>query len=270
MLVPFPFLTALVVTALSLRFALARGLPMTARILLTSAGLIAAVEAVLVSLHFGYGVEGVIVYQRVLPLSIGPLMYLGFLTLALHGMKLRLAALLHLGIAIAVMVIFFVQRTILLTSDLAILTSYAVYIVLMYRLWRGGPDALTRARLSEALRLRIWLLGAIGLLIFVLALDAAIAAAFAFGLEETAPMMVSFGTLPLTLLFLYALTRRTVTVSADKHFSVDAFVRIDRLVREAELFRDAELTPSRLARHLGDPARTVSQAINQATGLNVS
>ena len=98
-------------------------------------------------------------------------MYLGFLTLALHGMKLRLAALLHLGIAIAVMVIFFVQRTILLTSDLAILTSYAVYIVLMYRLWRGGPDALTRARLSEALRLRIWLLGAIGLLIFVLAFD---------------------------------------------------------------------------------------------------
>ncbi len=62
MLVPFPFLTALVVTALSLRFTLARGLPMTARILLTSAGLIAAVEAVLVSLHFGYGVEGVIVY----------------------------------------------------------------------------------------------------------------------------------------------------------------------------------------------------------------
>lgn len=197
-------------------------------------------------------------------------MYLGFLTLALHGMKLRLAALLHLGIAIAVMAIFFVQRTILLTSDLAILTSCAVYIVLMYRLWRGGPDALTRARLSEALRLRIWLLGAIGLLIFVLALDAAIAAAFAFGLEETAPMMVSFGTLPLTLLFLYALTRRTVTVSADKHFSVDAFVRIDRLVREAELFRDAELTPSRLARRLGDPAKTVSQAINQATGLNVS
>ena len=42
------------------------------------------------------------------------------------------------------------------------------------------------------------------------------------------------------------------------------------LAEVAELFRDAELTPSRLARRLGDPARTVSQAINQATGLNVS
>lgn len=270
MLVPVPFLTALVVIALSLRLALSKGLPALARVFLASTGVIAAVEAVLVGLRFGYGVTDAIVYQRVLPLAIGPLMYLGFLAVASAEARLRRAALLHLGVAVTLVAIFIILRFALPTLDIAIITSYAVYIVLMYRLWRAGPDALTRARLSEAATLRIWLLGAIGLLVFVLILDATIAAAFAYGLGDKAPLMITVGTATLTILFLYALTRRPVTVTASAKQPNETFDRIDSLMRKAELFRDPDLTLSRLARRLGQPARTVSQAINAATGLNVS
>ena len=140
----------------------------------------------------------------------------------------------------------------------------------MHRLWGAGPDALTRARLSEAAALRVWLLAAIGLLVFVLFLDAAIAAVFAFGLGDKAPLIISIGSAPLTVLFLYALTRHPVTVSASAPQRRETFEQIDTLMREAVLFRDPDLTLSRLARRLGLPARTVSQSINRATGLNVS
>lgn len=270
MLVPIPFLTALVVIALSLRLALSKGLPQLSRIFLAAAGFVAAAEAVLVGLRFGYDVTDAIAYQRVLPLAIGPLIYLGFLALALVGARLRRAALFHLGAAATLIAAFIILRLALPTLDIAIIASYAVYIILLYRLWRAGPDALTRASLSEATRLRIWLLGAIGLLIFVLVLDAAIAAAFAYGLGDKAPLLISVGTAALTVLFLYALTRRPVTVSARAPQSSGAFDQVATLMREAKLFRDPDLTLSRLARRLGLPARAVSQAINQTTGLNVS
>ena len=270
MLVPVPFLTALVILALSLRLVLAKGLPPPARGFLAAAGLIAAVEALLVGLRFGYGVADAIAYQRVLPLAIGPLLYLGFL--AVTAGKLRRAVLIHLGAAATLIAFFTIRRTALPTLDIAIIASYAVYIAMMYRLWRAGPDALTRARLSEATTLRLWLLGAIGLMIFVLILDAAIAVAFAAGLGENAPVMISIGTAPLTLLFLYALTRRPVTATGDAEpaGSDEAFAKIDALMDEVELFRDPNLTLNRLARRLGQPARAVSQAINRATDLNVS
>ena len=270
MLVPFPFLTALVVIALSLRLARSRGLPAMARGFLTVAGLGAAGEAILVGLRFGYGVEGAIAYQRVLPLAIGPLLYLGFLTLAVQSAHLRRAAYLHLGAALTLIAIFSAPRLALPTLDFAIISSYVLYTFLMYRLWRAGPDALIRVRLSEAATLRLWLLGAIGLLIFVALLDTTIAAAFAFGLGDQAPLIISIGTAPLTVLFLYALTRRPVTVTAKALQPEGVFTRIDALIREARLYQDPDLTLSRLARRLGEPSRAVSQAINQATGLNVS
>lgn len=270
MLVPIPFLTALAVIALSLRFAVAKGLPTPTRVFLTAAGLVAAIEAVLVGLRFGYGLSDAIAYQRVLPLAIGPLIYLGFLALTSFEARSRRAALLHLGVAMALIAVFAVRGLALPMLDIAILLSYSVYIILLHRMWRAGPDALTRARLSEATTLRIWLLGAIGLLTFVLVMDAAIAAAFAYGLGDKAPLLISFGTASLTLLFLFALTRQPVTVTARASQPNDGFARIEALMRKAELFRDPDLTLSRLARRLGAPSRAISQAINAATGQNVS
>ena len=270
MLVPLPFLTALVVFALALRFALATGLPPPARGFLAAAGLFASAEAVLVGLRFGYDMADAIAYQRVLPLAIGPFLYLSFLTLTAKA--LRRAAFIHLGAALTLIAFFAVRRAALPTLDVAIIASYALYAILMFRLWRAGPDALARARLSEATTLRLWLLNAIGLMIFTLVLDAVIALAFAYGLGENAPLMISLGAAPLTILFLYALTRRPVTVTGGGGAVEpdEDFAKIDRLMRKSELFRDPDLTLSRLARRLGLPARAVSQAINRATGLNVS
>lgn len=270
MLVPFPFLTALVVIALSLRLAVSKGLPLSVRVFLVAAGAIAAIESVLVGLRFGYGLTDVVAYQRVLPFAIGPLLYLGFLALTLVEGGFRRTALFHLGPALALIIFFTIQHIPLPTLDIAIIASYGVYIILMYRLWRAGPDALTRARLSEATVLRVWLLAAIGLLIFVLILDAAIAAAFANGLGDKAPLIISIGSATLTILFLYALTRRPVKVTASAPQRDETFDQIDILMRETALYRDPNLTLSRFARRLGLPARAVSQAINRATDLNVS
>jgi hypothetical protein len=102
-----------------------------------------AAEASLVARRFGYGLEGLIVVQRVLPLFAGPLMYLGFSALALPEERFRATAFRHLGAALAVAVglQLFTPRSV--AQDAAISARYFVYAGLLVFLWRKGPDALT-------------------------------------------------------------------------------------------------------------------------------
>lgn len=239
-----------------------------------------ALEALLVGLRFGYGVTALIPLQRVLPLFLGPMLYLGFAALTAGPRAFRKHALLHLAAPVPVLALFWLLVDDLRLLDWLISASYLFYIAALFRLWRGGPDALTHARIVGTPRLSAWILRAIGLLVFILLLDSAIALDFALNRGVNVTRLISFGTIPLILLLLALLVAlppmlararpaaSPATVPGAEDAKIEADVRA--LMEKDRLFLDPDLTVQRLARRLHVPARSLSGAINRTRGMNVS
>ncbi len=240
-----------------------------------------ALQSMLVGLRFGYGVEQFITFQRVLPLSIGPLLYLGFAALAEEDAPFRKRALLHLGAAVGLAVGLTLIANIFRDYDLVITASYIFYIILLIQLARRGPDNLINARLDIATPAVRWMFGGVGMLLTQLALDSAIALNFMLARGNDAPAMVTFGSAMLIALLLLILTSLPTLVALQKDTAprpnipaesdeakLEARAR-DTLLR-SQIYLDPDLTVQRIARRLSVPERNLSAAINVSQGMNVS
>lgn len=277
---PLPMITALlfgVVAVLVWRLEL--GI-LRARVLFSALFGLCAIEALLVGLRFGYGIEALIPLQRTLPLFLGPLMYLGFAAMTVGRREFPRVALRHLCAPIIILALFWFTVDDLRHLDWVISGSYLFYMIALFLLWRKGPDALVHARIEVAQSVSSWIIRAICLLLFVLTLDSAIALDFAINQGANVTALISFGTIPLILILLAILitlppmlTRsspamRTTTEFGTKDAETEAKLR--NLMDEERLFLDPNLTVQRLAKRLHLPARSVSGAINRTRGLNVS
>ncbi len=272
---PLPFLTFLLCAALAVVvWRLDTGVR-ASRVFFTLLFGLFALEAFLVGLRFGYGIDLFVGVQRVLPLLVGPVMYLGFLALAEGPERFRRLALWHLGVA-AGLVLLTLWRPV--AVDWVIGALFAFYIGALVLLWRKGSDHLVHARLGLSRGLSNWMLRGAGLMAFVLVMDVAIAADFALSGGRHVRTLISWGSVPLILLFgavLFALPRLVVerpqVEAMPAEAPDDGVLRAAReLLEESELYLDPDLTVQRLARRLHVPEKTLSAAINQGEGMNVS
>ncbi len=239
-----------------------------------------AVQALLITARFAYGTDRLAPVQAVLPLLVGPLLYLGFSALAVGPVQWRRMAIAHLGLVPVVVTATRAAPPWLNAPDYAIAASYLAYALLLLRLWRRGPDALIHARLDLAGILSRWLLGAAGFLAVLLVADSSIAASFAMQRTGQALALITMGsavTILLLVFLLIALPR--VLTTSPKPPASSAAPPEDLAVLEAQaralltntkLYLDPDLTVQRLARRLHVPERQLSRAINQTCGMNLS
>ena len=277
---PLPLLTALLFCVIAvLLWRLKLGVRRSTAIFSALAAF-CAVEALLVALRFGYAIEILTPVQRLLPLLLGPLMYLGFAALTVGAPTLRRMMACHLAAPIIVLALFRLFLENLRPLDWVISASYLFYGTALLLLWRKGPDVLTYARLDVTRSLSKWMLRGVGLLAFALVLDTAIAFDFALNQGAHAAALISYGTVPLIALLLAVLVtlpsilsepgRKAAVISKADETDSETLGRLNDLMRNDQLFLDPNLTVQRLARRLHLPARNISAAVNRAKGMNVS
>lgn len=277
---PLPVITALLCSVIAvLVWRLELGLTRATALFSAFFGL-CAVEALLVGLRFGYAFEALIPLQRTLPLFVGPVMYLGFVSMTVGKSDFPKMILRHLGAPIVIMAMLWVVADDLRALDWVISGSYLIYTIALGLLWRKGPDALIYARVDITRSLSNWILRGTGLLVFILLLDTTIALDFILNQGSNVSALISFGTMPLIIILLAILitlprllgrsrpVARSTTASQGQDAEIEANLR--KLLQENKLFLDPEITVQRLARRLHIPSRNLSAAINRTQQMNVS
>ncbi len=270
--VPLPFVTALAALASLLGMTRAGFGARASRLAFTALFAVVALQAVLVGLRFGYGVEWFTAIQRVLPLFTAPLSFLGF-RLAADPQAAWRRSLVHLGAGFGLVLFCFVAPFL---TDFVIGCSFVFYIVLLARLFAGGAPAFEAVALGDVEAVRRWLVAAILVLGFVAFMDGLIALDFALGAGEGVPLLIGVGSLVLIPLLAAAAVfwpraRPAPRRGGDgEEGTAVLMARIEALLDATGLHRDPDLSLGRLARRLGLPAREVSDAVNRARGCNVS
>lgn len=277
---PLPFFAALlcvVLSALAARMDLGRRI---SSLLFAALFVVFALEAVMVGLRFGYDVQSFILVQGILPLSVGPLIYLGFVSLSASPDRVKQLALRHFGGALCTGVLAVILPLRYVPLDWVISGSYLFYALMLLRLWRVGSNALIHARLDLARGIMRLMLGAVGLLLLMCLIDTAIATSFALRNEAQAVALVSLGSMllifVLVLMFL-AVPRflyNAATPARSEPLGKEDAVRLEAAARDlltgTQLYLDPDLTVQRLAKRLHVPTRSLSAAINETQGKNLS
>lgn len=254
-----------------------------------------AAQTTLVGLRWGYGMTAVLPLLSLLATAIPPLTYLAFRDLAREeGAGLSLNDWPHLLPTAALVLMHFVWRD---PIDLLIIAEFLAYGLWLLWLARLGPDGLVAARLDGTLRShRSLLLSALTLVASAFT-DIAISLDLLWGEGRHSALMVSAAT---TLILLLLGIAAVVAGAEEGDGETDAdgederpgsnapsparqpvpqplsgeheavAASLDRLMAERRLYGDAGLNLGKLARRLGLPARTVSQAVNRVHGLSVS
>lgn len=241
---------------------------------------LSALVSFLVGLRFGYGLDAFVRLQRILPLFLGPMLFLGFASLAYEKRVLAALTFPHLGAPIVLLVILLVVAEDLRHLDAVISASYAVYGLMLYMLWRKGPDALINARVDATRNVSKWLLRGVGFLFFVFVLDSVIAIDFALNQGSNVSKLISFGTVPLLVGLLVTLIALPLVFShprvplqeplAFDPEDSETVLKLQALMQDHQVFLDPDMSVQRLAKRLSLPARTVSGAINRTQGVNMS
>lgn len=280
LVLPLPILTFLlagVACALVWRIDLGNQL---SRYLFTSLFLVISLGGLLVGLRFGYGVQKFVPIQRMLPVLVGPLIYLSFISLTVDRGSAYRKILIHLSLAIILAIAPLLMNNFLGGYDLVIALSYLMYSIAVLLLWRKGSNYLTHTRLELTETLRGWMLIGAGIQLIMLFLDGAIALSFAWQRQDNAIALVSIGAV-ISIIFLIVIIvatsngpkRRVIAtknnLAADPD-SIETEHEADKLLQETKLYLDTDLTVDRLAKRLHIPARALSEAVNQTKGMNVS
>lgn len=251
-------------------------LPGPAKALFTALAGLIAVETILVALRFAYQVDAVLVVQRLLPFWIGPLIYLGYFALSDRAARLQTALLLHLGCAAAATAVVAAVPTVRVALDLMIGLSYAIYALLLLRLWRGGPDRLSQLAVAHVGFMRRLILIGVGLLVITCVMDTLIAIDFARNEGANVGWLLSLASLVMIAMLGVAVAATIRSGDAlpaqSQQNSQDAEIaeKARAFLEESRLFVDPQLSLTRLARRLGVTDRALSEAINRTRGKNVS
>lgn len=261
-----------------------------------------ALQSVLLGLRWGYGWQAVQPFMVVLASVIPPLSWLAFRGLGGRGQAWSRADALHALPPVAVAVQWCLAWLGLRSwgMDFTIILTFAGYGVALLRMASSGPDGLVASRLDgvlmshRSLQLTGWALIGSAFSDVLISMD------FAWGVGQHAPAVVSgFMTLIVLVLGLAALLAegnvldRAAADQGDAASAAplpyvpepDAAVSntpavteqdqetsalLHALVVERQVFKDVDLNLIKLARRLGLPARTVSQAVNRVHGVSVS
>lgn len=254
----------------------------------------------LVGLRWGYGLTAMLPLMAIQAAFWGPLAWIAFRSLNREGAVWRWRADWPHALPLAgVLLGLALSRDIV---DLVLLVTYLSYGVLLWRLSRRGPDAMSMVRLGAAPVSLLALRLTAALLLFIALVDVLIALEFHLHGGRRAAAIVAWANLPSLLLMglaaVVAGQARSQAESpepsavAQQDSDADAgpeaeqerraaeddeaaqsqalYAQLRQLLVEQGLYADSELNLQRLARKCGVPARKVSRAVNLHTGQNVS
>ncbi|GAB0118190.1 AraC family transcriptional regulator [Acidisoma sp. 7E03] len=237
-----------------------------------------AVQAVLIGLHWGYGLQAVLPLQSIMAAALPPLAWLAFRSFVTAQPPSALHALPPLVLA----GLWLTAPWMIDATLAAIFVGYG--IALLRLAWRGA-DALTCATLDGSIPVSValWITAIKALLSPItdfainqdLLHDDGRNAGFISGLAS----MISIGLLSAAAA--WAGRRAPVPVAPSAPTAVAEapvagegdiaiVAALDALLHERALHHDPNLSLERLARRLAVPARAVSSAINRVRGMNVS
>lgn len=275
-MIPLPFVVALLLGFLLLRMVRDER-ARTSRWMIALIGAY-AVQAVLIGLHWGYGLHAVLPLQSIMAAALPPLAWLGFRSFVtarrpspLHGLPPLLVATLWLTAPWAI--------------DAALAVIFFGYGIALLRLAWRGPDALTCATLGGSIpvSMALWVTAIKALLSPVT--DFAISQDLLHDHGRNAAFISSLASM-LSIALLggaaaWAGGSAPIPASAPEpeeiapasvpgEGDIAIVAALDALLREKTLHHDPNLSLERLARRLGLSARAVSAAINRVRGMNVS
>jgi len=274
--VPLPLFATLFLALLVCRIVLSRDMSLRAHQFFAGLVAIYAVQSLLVSLRWGYGIESVAVALILLAPVLPALAYLSYAALAGRPTGWRLWP---LAVIAANWLAF---ATLPLIPDSLILMTYLGFGILLLRLWWKGADALTLSPINNAREIRIamFLTGAAlvasGLTDIYLIID------FVQHDGRNAGLILTFAQTAFVIAIgvsasfgrtahLPEIEDGTTQVAPEASEQDSEIVsRLEALFTEHHLHRNEDLSLRRLARRLGLPDRQVSNAINRTSGKSVS
>ena len=273
MLIPLPFVTAALCGLLVVRIAFARLLPVAARWIFGFLFLGGMAESVLVGLRFGYGYEGAIIWQRMLPLFFAPSIFLGFRSM--NVTPIWRDCVIHFGIAASLTAALpLLARSVpqaIFALDFVIAGSYVAYWIPLFLQYRKGAECFSLLPIEATERMRLWLLGALILLVCVFAIDCAVAISFMWSAESAVAPLIALGSLPIiAALIIAALSVPSGKARPAATGDSAALDQIAAVLAETHAYRDPELSLAKFARLVGQPVRQISRTVNEATGSSVS
>ncbi|WP_222611781.1 helix-turn-helix domain-containing protein [Shimia ponticola] len=240
---------------------------------------VCALQALLISLAQHYGVDFARLLQPVVAVVIPPLAWMTFQSVAQGAFDPRRAAvhaLLPVGIAVCLVFLPMAVDVLLLIAFL----GYGIAILMALH----GQGNLSGARLqSGPLPRQLW--RGVGALLILSALsDVLIAGVMIMGQPALRPIIISiFTSFTLLGVGLLSLSRdaegpaqafeKTANNAEPAKATVaqtELIARLDALMQNEQLYLDPDLTLARLARRLHVPVKSLSSAINKASGQNVS
>lgn len=281
LVLPLPILTALLGAGIAVLVLRLDWGSRKASIFFALLFMLLSASSLLVGLRFGYGMQHLILLQRILPLLVGPLIFLGFAAFAIPKERFNRHAIRHVGIALLIMGFLLAVPRPLYALDWVISGSYLVYIILLVRLWRRGPDHLIHAHFDVTQKVSNWMLRGVFLMTSILVIDTVIAFDFALNGGRNAKALISFASVPimgalLSLIFLLPSMiaaprgKATIPMPAESDDRQKLEQKARALLLSTRLYLEPDLSVQRLARRLHVPVRDLSVAVNQTQGMNVS
>ncbi len=281
LVLPLPILTALLGGAIALLILRLDLGSRKATVLFSLLFALLSFSSLLVGLRFGYGMDDLILVQRAAPMLVGPLLYLGFAAFALPKERFNRPVILHFGIAFGVIAVVILSVRPIYAFDWVISLSYICYLVLLWRLWRKGPDYLVHAHFDVVQKVSNWMLRGIVLLSIILLTDTVIAFDFMLNGGRNAKALISLASIPFILLllgFIFVLpsmiaapsNRGAVLLQGEGDDNEALEQKARELLDATQLYLEPDLSVQRLARRLHVPVRALSVAINQTQDMNVS
>lgn len=243
---------------------------------------LSAFQSALVGLRWGYQLDELKLFLPVMASFLPPLAYASFRSLMKDW---RLESPLSIAtIAVPPLVAVTTLALFPIAIDFVLIVVFVGYALAIVLLGRRGPDGLEEAQFASVTSVHRALYIAAAALCLSAGLDILVLLDFHWARGENAGIIIANGNLlGLLLIGLTAWvagdSKPETSVkaalpeiapagpSAEDH---DIMARLEELMAKQKLYRDENLNLSRLARRIGLPSRQISQAINRATGGNVS
>ncbi|MBS1182310.1 MAG: AraC family transcriptional regulator protein [Proteobacteria bacterium] len=275
--IPLPFVVAILLLVLVLAIARRNdGEPANLPFLFLV--LVSALQSLLLGLRWGYGVREVMYVTPITAACVPPLAYRGVARLVRRShfpawRRIGLHALPAVGIA----VLMAVWREAIDGALILIFVGYATKILL---LMRPGTDALRLAPFEGAAPAYRAIVFAAAALFLSSTVDLLVVLDQAWAYGRHTPELISIGNLAALIIIAIAgaAASRSRTPVETAEVAPSSTVRqddetigaIQALMETKRVYRDADLNLDRLARKAAIPVRQISNAINRATGKNVS
>lgn len=274
--VPLPLFATLCLAGVLIRFVTQRDMRVLPHLRFAALIALYAVQSLLVSLRWGYGLDALAIPMAVLAPVLPAVAYLAYKALSGRQMGARLWP---LGVVAANWAVFALAPDL---TDLVIIATYLGFGFLLIWLYQRGTDEVTLSPLGSAREI----MTAMGLtgaaLVASAAVDIYVIYDFITNDGRSAGLVLTFAQTALILVIGIAALfgKATQAEEADEPAAApapqttqeDAIIlqRLEALFTREGLHKTEDLSLRRLARRLGVPDRHVSNAVNRTQQMSVS